>query len=729
MSAIASHDVIAAEVHRKAIENLTNEMAITLLRTSGSPVVVEAMDFSTCLLDTEPEHLGFAAYVTFHLATSLLGTQAIAAIVRSSAEALRPGDGWIVNDVYETGAAHPGDVAVIMPMFHAGEHLGWGFVNMHVLDVGGAGIGGIAPGAHDVFAEGLRLGPIRSIRDGAILPEFEQLFMTNSRAPGPVLNDLRSMIAANNVGNRKLSEIVETSGLDRFRSFCAVNKDLTEQVLRQRIERIPDGVYEAREWDEFDGHDGPDRLLGISARLTVDGSDLRFAFSGAPQIDGFVNGGRGAVWGQIVTAILTTLAYGDLPVNGGLWRPIHIDLGDPGSIVNPTPPAPVSSGHTEAAIRACKLTKDVLSQALSLSDDPVLRGRVGAKAHDGTPVTALFGPNQHGGESVMLYLDNVTGTGGGAQTVGDGQDMYGVTAMTGCGMSDLETHEAADPLLFLWRKVVANSGGPGQYRGGQGLEQAFSIAYADALGGPAWTSCSEVPSSGAGGGYPGGGSSFYLIRRSNVRELLARGLNPLPDRVTGQREFARNKVGHIGYTRNDISVVVSGGGGGVGDPLLRDPALVLADLRAGWITGAHASAAYGVLVDRGGTLDEEGTARRREEIRRKRLGREPERPLKAPPSAGVSVTASASGWTCTSCAAPLGGLAANWREAAVSVQTPITERFAELEMTVRPRSEEPAVVLREYFCPACAAALAVDVVTEDTETLPAPALQDHDAGH
>jgi N-methylhydantoinase B len=715
------YDILAAEVHRKAIEDLTNEMAITLLRTSGSPVVIEASDFSTCLMDTTPEQLGFAAYVAFHFATSLIGTERICELVAESGEEIRPGDGWLVNDAHFGGAAHPGDVAVITPMFYGSEHLGWGFANMHVLDVGGSGIGGIAPGAHDMWSEAVLFPASRIIHDGAVEREWEQFMMANSRAPGPVLNDIRSMIAANNVGNRKLNEIVDTFGLRRHQEFCAINKELTEEVLRNRIDAMPDGVYEAFEWVEFDGHEGADQLLPISMRLTVDGSDLRFVLAGAPQIDGFVNGGKGAVWGQIATAILTTLAYGDIPVNGGMWRPIHIDLGEPGTIVNPIPPAPVSSGHTEAAIRACKLTKDVLSQALALSNDPVLRGRIGAKGHDGTPVTALFGSNQHGGTSVILYLDNVTGIGGGAQAVQDGQDMYGVTAMTGCGMSDVETHEAQDPLLFLWRHVVPNSGGPGTFRGGQGLEQAFSIAYADRMGGPAWTSCAELPASGFGGGFPGAASTFYLIRDANVADLLHAGQLPLPGRVEGKKEATRSKVGHVPYSRNDVSVVVSGGGGGVGDPLLREPEVVADDVAAGWITRDHAVAAYGVQLTDDGELDAEKTAALREDIRRRRIGRDPVKPLTAPASVGVSVRRTVDGgWECASCTEPLGSAGTNWRERAIVVETEIAERYAQLRMNVRPRTEEPKVVMREHYCPSCAAALTVDVVTADTPMVPAP---------
>ncbi len=715
------YDVVAAEIHRKALHNLTNEMAIALRRTSGSPVVVEAMDFSTCLLDTEPEHLGFAAYVLFHFGTSLLGTRLVAEMARRAGE-LRPGDGWIVNDPHDGGAAHQGDVAVIMPMFHRGEHLGWGFVNMHVLDLGGAGLSGIAPGAHDVYAECLRFPAIRMIRNGAIEREWENFITANVRAPGPVLNDLRSMIAANNVGNRKLGEIVDRFGVARYREFCTINKNITEQVLRERIARIPDGIYEAAEWNEWDGHDGPDRLLELRLKMEVCGSDLKFSYTGAPQVDGFVNAGQGAMWGQTATALMTALAYGDLPVNGGLWRPISIDLGAPGTIVNPRAPAPVSDGHAEVGMRACKLTRDVLSQALALSDDPQLRARVAAKAHDGTPVNALFGQNQHGSTSVIPYLDSPTGVGGGAQSVHDGQDIYGASCMTGCGLSDLETHEAADPVLFLWRKVVPNSGGPGQFRGGQSLQQAFSLAYVESMGGPAWNSCAEVPPSGFGGGFPGAGSSYYLVREANLGSLHAAGQLALPERLSGRHEVTHNKVGHMTMQRDDVLVFVSGGGGGLGDPLLRERAAVVADLESGWITAGHARAAYGVIVDANGVLDVAASDAAREALRVARIGATPRRALKAPASVGVAVTLSEDGghWQCGSCQEVLAAGHDNWRAAVVMQERGISERYAELEMNVRGRNEAPAVMMREYYCPLCAAALCVDVVVDGTPVLPVP---------
>src|SRR3954451_3013404 len=212
------YDVIAAEVHRKALQNLTDEMAITLVRTSGSPIVTESKDFSTCLMDTKPEHLGFSSYVLFHVGSSLIGTQVISELVADGD--LRPGDGWVVNDPHTGGAMHQGDVSIIMPTFYGDEHLGWSFANMHVLDVGGVGISGYAPGAHDVWQEGMRFPPVKIIENGAIDEQLENYIAANLRAPGEALNDIRSMIAANNTASRKLHQIVDEYGVERHRELC-----------------------------------------------------------------------------------------------------------------------------------------------------------------------------------------------------------------------------------------------------------------------------------------------------------------------------------------------------------------------------------------------------------------------------------------------------------------------------------------------------------------------------
>ncbi len=331
-----AYDSLATEVHRKAVENIVNEMALTLVRTSGSPAVTDAKDFCTCLLDPDGQQLGLSAYILLHSATAWLNTEAVIARLAAEGEVPRPGDGWLVNDPY-LGAQHQGDVGVVTPMFFDGALVGWAFSNLHVLDIGGMGVSGTAPTAVSVFDEALRFGAVRAIVGGRLDDEWQRYIAANVRTPNPVLNDVRSMIAANNVAQAKLADLLGRVGLERHRRYNAINQRLTEGLLRRRIDAMPDGVYESVEYVEYDAR-GVDELIEIRCTLTVAGSTMHFAFTGDPQVDSYVNGTRGTVYGGVMTHVLTMLAYGDLPFNAGMWRPITIDLGPEGSVVNARPP-------------------------------------------------------------------------------------------------------------------------------------------------------------------------------------------------------------------------------------------------------------------------------------------------------------------------------------------------------------------------------------------------------
>lgn len=708
-----NRESVAIEIHRKALENVTTEMAITLVRTSGSPIVTDAMDFSTCLLDVSGEQLGLSAFILAHSASSWLGTKAVIAGLAESGEEPRPGDGWIVNDPYSGGAMHQGDVGIITPMFYGGELAGWGFANMHLLDVGGSGVSGIAPGARTVYEEGVRFPPLRIIHNGRIDEVWERYIGANVRAPAPVLNDIRSMIAANNTAQKKLESIIKSHGTSRHREYCEINKELSERLLRQRIERIPDGRYEAVEFIEYDGH-GSDDLLEVRGALEVAGGELRFTFSGDPQVDAFVNGTVAAAHGNVMANMLTTLSFGDLPFNAGMWRPITIDVGEPGTVVNATEPAPVSTSHADGGQRIGKVAKSMLVQALSLSDDPTLRSRVAGLASDGCATAGLFGLDERKRPIVMYYMDPGVGIGGPAQSVMDGQDAYGCTMMAGCGMPDVELHEATDPVLFLWRRVAANSGGPGQFRGGQGIDQAYVIAYTDRVAGFLATICAETPPAGFGGGFPAAGSTQFPIRSSEWEALLRAGVHPTDDNLGGERERTRNKDGAVTFFRSDVLRCINGGGSGLGDPLLRPPELVAQDIRDGYVTRGHAQAAYGVVVSPDGKLLDTETEMARRALREERIGVLPSSQQGQPASVGIAVeiqgTSGTAQWTCGYCGSELCRVDEDWRSrGTVKREEDIGARFERLEMQVYERAEPPDVVVRDYFCPRCAGCLATDV--------------------
>jgi N-methylhydantoinase B len=615
------------------------------------------------------------------------------------------------------GSQHQGDVGIVMPLFHRGRHVGWAFSNLHVLDIGGMGVSGSAPAAVSVYDEALRFGAIRIIREGRVDEEWKRYLVQNVRTPGPVLNDIRSMIAANNIAEGKLQVVIDRFGLDRHRDYNEHNKRLTEQLLRRRIEAMPDGRYEAVEYIEFDAK-GTDDLIEVRCTLEVSGSDLRFAFAGDPQVQANVNGTKGSVYGGVMTHVVTMLGYGDLPFNAGIWRPLSFDLGPAGTVVNAVAPAPVSMGHGETGFRCGKAARNVLNQAASLSEDAVLRSRVGGIASDAYAAACLFGHDQAGHPTVLIYMDTITGSGGGAQTVADGQDMYGSCTMAGGGLPDLEVHEATDPVLFLWRRIAQNSGGPGQRRGGQGLDQAYVLLGDSTFAGFTTVNCAQFPPPGCGGGGPPSSALQYPIRATGYNEWTpdAGAMPRAEESVGGRREMIGSKTGHFALVPGDVLRAIGGGGAGLGDPLLRDPEEVATDVRDRYITVEHAEAAYGVVLGADGKVDVDATDRRRGELRTARIGAPPERCAQAPDRAGVSVTVTDNGaerwWRCGYCEAHISPLGTDWREFVASHEVPIAERFEQLGMRVRARNCSPRIEVVEFDCPSCASCLAVDITTD-----------------
>ncbi len=714
------HDRIQTEIHRKAIENIVNEMALTLVRTSGSPIVTDAKDFSTCLLDERGEQLGLGCYVLLHSATSWMNTEAVIEELRRNGRKPRRGDGWIVNDPYTAGAQHQGDVGIVMPTFYGDEHVGWAFSNLHVLDIGGMGVSGVALAARSVYDEALRFGVIQVIRDGQLDEEWKRYIVQNVRTPSPVLNDIRSMIAANNVAETKLAGVIKRFGVDAHWEHNERNKQLTEELLRRRIEALPDGRYEAAEYIELDGG-GSDDLIEVRCALEVEGSDLSFSFSGDPQVQAPINGTRGTACGAVMAHIVTMLGYGDLPFNAGMWAPLTIDIGAPGTVVNAVPPAPVSLGHAESGCRCGKAARNALTQAVSLSADPVLRGRASGAASEAAAVAFVFGIGDNGAPALLAYMDTLQGTGGGAQTVADGQDMYGWVSTAGGGLPDLELHEATDPVLFLWRRITKNSGGPGQHRGGQGIDQAYLLRGGSTLAGFANLACAEFPPPGSGGGFPPSVSLHYPVRGVAYSPDMVNATRPPLDEQTlgGTRETVSKKVANFVFNPGDALHVVCGGGGGLGDPLLRAPELVAEDLRNGYITAEHAQAAYGVIVDRSGNVDFSATEAGRVQRRRERIGGDPVREAAVPETPGLSVAFSrdrgAHHWLCAHCSTEIAPLDHDWRDAVVKRELPISEFFASLGMQVRARERGPKVTITCLYCPSCASCLATDVATDRTK--------------
>ena len=642
------YDPVTAEVIASRVGSIVSEAAITISRTSGSPVVTEVMDFSTALFDAAGEHVGFSGYVVTHIGSSLVGVQSV--MRDFDDDDFHRGDQFICNCPYTAGAIHQGDVGIISPLFHADELVGWAFSNAHVLDIGGMSPGGWAPVAWDRYAEALNFPPMRFVEAGKMRRDWVRFLSNNVRLPGPVMGDIKSLVAANIATQRRLDDLIDKYGLDEYRRYCEINKDLSEAALRERISRIPDGVYDAEDWVEYDGH-GEDKLVRVACELTVTGDELRIDFSGSdPQYDGFGNSGWGATYGVMAAMVMISLAH-DLPMNAGILRPLTVMPGPEGTVLNPTIPAPVSCGHMEGASKGGRSFYDALMQGLQISGDEWLEARTAALGTFAWPGNSWTGMSQFGAYTAFAVMD-CGSCGLGAQSTGDGLDVASYEVVMNCSIPDIETNEELYPMLYLWRQLNAGSGGPGLHRGGNGLDFAWVPWHTDGLVGTLENACAEVPSPGALGGLPPATNRFEVIRGTNVGTLLESGERmPVPaDLEAGESEVTLNHVAGVQLGPGDVFRQITGGGAGWKDPLLRDPAHVEADVRDGYVSGAQARHAYGVVVG-----DPAATEAARAEIRRERLGRAPRTEPAAKLAADrMPVVRADGGFACGYCGESLG---------------------------------------------------------------------------
>ncbi|MGW3469305.1 hydantoinase B/oxoprolinase family protein [Saccharopolyspora sp. NPDC000995] len=689
-------DPVTLEVIRMRLDSIVEEMGIAMIRSSGSPVITEAGDFNTALFDPTGRIYAYSDYVQFHIGSGSVAVQNLVKAIEG--EPLAPGDAFICNDPHTAGASHPPDTNVISPIFHGDELIGWAQSQAHLVDVGGMTPGGFAPGAHDCYAEALRLPPgVKIFERGEPVEWVRRILLNNVRVPALFWNDVRSLVASNNTGIRRLLSTIEEFGIEQFRDYTRLSFELAEQVVRDRIARIPDGTYTAEEWTEHNGH--VDELYRVACTMTKRDDQITFDFTGSSeQTDGFVNCSYGALVGSVATAIVPILAW-DVPFNEGVMTAFDI-FAEPGSIVNPRPPAPISNGHLTTGARVSRVVTKLMNDACRRSDDDTIRDRTQGVWGDSWTGGISAGTTDDGEYFVLFNMDG-GGMGAGAQPDRDGLDCAGMMTQVNNMLPDVEMNEMLYPVLYLWKQLNTESAGHGAHRGGLGLRFAWTLHGAGEVTQTVFAPNAQVVSDGFGGGLPGGGSGHEVWRQTDVARLLADGLVPAPDTLSApDRELLEINQQSVRIRAGDVFVQWIAGGGGYGDPLLRAPQLVAADVRDGYVTGETAQRTYGVIVT-DGTVDEAATRRARTAMRQERLGSTPAQqvPLNSP--AGSSAPRrDGDGWYVPASGARL-GTGEDWRGEARKVTYVAAERLAEYGVRVRPRTEGRRVLIDEFYSPSC----------------------------
>jgi N-methylhydantoinase B len=612
-------DPLTYEVVRHRLWSVTDEMGEALKRMSGSPIVTDANDFDFAISDEVGQEVQVGLYNTM-----LVGAVDLAIYWTLRNRAVNPGiaegDMFLCNDPWVGGGLHQNDVIVFQPVFHEGELFGWTSALAHEPDLGGVGLGSFSPAATDVFSEALPTPPIKVVRDFQLQDDVADAWVRRSRVPMLVGLDLRAKIGANSIGRQRLMSVIKQYGADTVKAVMKRMMADAEHRLRDKLRALPDGTWRASGYQD-QSHAADRGLHKITVAMTKRDDHLTFDFTGTDPQSGVINCTYAGMRGGVVSAVLPILA-GDIPwAAGGLMRCFDL-VTEEGTLNNATYPAAVSRGPIGPAWQTGSLVAECLSQML---DGSVDHERSVQATCCGTWDTAVIaGLDERGPVPVPflnVFMEPMAG-GYGARPGADGMDTGGLFCIPMGRIPDTEMTEYLYPLLTLWRREEPDSGGPGRHRGGVSASMAVTPYGTSVPMGLVLASAgkSVTQNNGLAGGYPGNTGLEVLARNADMASRLARGEIPTDlAEVAGEQEFGANYAeSHL--SPGEVFYMHWQGGGGYGDPLLRDADAVAGDLRELKVSDHGARAVYGVVLV-GGRVDEEATAELRHRMREDRRAR------------------------------------------------------------------------------------------------------------
>jgi N-methylhydantoinase B len=518
-------DPITVEVIGSALSSITEEMGEALVRASYSTNIKERRDCSTALFNAAGDTLCQAEHIPMHLGSFIGMLPHI--LKRHPVAGIQPGDVFCGNDAYEGGGTHLPDIVLAEPIFVGGEIVAWAVNTAHHADFADRGH------AH-IFQEGLRIPPIRLYRAGVLQTDVQELILLNCQVPRERLSDLRAQMAANRLGVERMIALCAKYGRDTVLDAGAALLDYADRKMRAGIAALPDGVY--RFADVYENMEVP-QDLPMTAEITIAGDRMALHFTAPPQVRAGLNMTYTALLATVYYAVKALVDPTILP-NAGLSRPITVTATE-ASVVNCSLPAAVNGRCS-----TCQRVVDLIFGALA----PALPDRVIAATNGANTVALFDGRNPDG--SPWIYLETIGG-GSGARAGKDGLDGVQVH-MTNTSNLPVEALETEYPLTLLRYELVDGSAGAGRFRGGMGLRRVYR-ADADCRLRVDGSRIRTAPW-GLDGGQPGAKASFDFGGSNQV-------------------------LGGVTLRPGQIVELVTSGGGGYGDPALRDPIAAEQDVR------------------------------------------------------------------------------------------------------------------------------------------------------
>ncbi len=551
-------DPILLSVYARTFKSITDEMSISVEKTTRSPILCEAKDFVTGLYDAEGRMLEQTENLPI-LAFSL--APVCKHIIDYFGDDIHDGDVIFHNDVFSMGNQN-NDVAVYKPIFFEGTLVAWSAVKGHQADIGGAVRGGYNPNAVEVWQEALRIPAVKVVEKGRLRKDVWDLIFANIRLD-IVQHDMKAQMGACTVGERRLLALLEKYGLESFEAHKAALFDATRKMMEAEIAKIPNGTYEGDGAVYYDGRfDGSKYTIRV--KIIVEDNRIRFDYGATDaQTDGFVNGTYTSSASATVLTFLQ-MVNPDIPHNEGMVEPIEIDIPE-GTILNAAYPKATTFGN-----HLCPPNADAIIRALA----PVVPDRVTAGWNNLLCSLTTGTDPERGDQYVDIGFMGMKG-GSGAMRGTDGYDHIGmIDASGGVLDQDYEMFEQQTPHQLIKHEYMTDSAGPGQWRGGLGIETEFEIGSDD----------TQLVTFGDGDFEP----AFGLFGGGNGT------LNSItltyPD---GTKAVPKNKDLLTGVPKGTHYHQFAGGGGGYGDPKERDRAKLAQEVRNGVISTQAARDAYG----------------------------------------------------------------------------------------------------------------------------------------
>lgn len=550
-------DPITEELFRNAISAVGDEMVLTIYRTAYSGVLKNIMDFSAALCDGQGRLVAQGLSLPGHLCSIPVALQAV---LKHFGDDIFDGDIFINNDPYD-GGMHLPDIFIFKPLFADGAVIAYAATICHHTDVGGRVPGSNASDSTEIYAEGLRIPPLKLYEAGKPNATLFRMIERNVRLPGRVFGDIRSQLAACEIAARGMADLVARYGADQVRALMIATMDYSERLTRHCLLELPDGEATFTDWIDDDQIDAG-KPIPLVCTIRKYGDTMEVDWTGSsPQVKGAINNTLSYTAAMSFTAVKSVLSI-NMPNNDGVFRPIRI-IAPEGTIVHGKLPA-ACAARGLTGFRGVDCAFGALAQ--------LYPGRVMAASDGGNTGLTIGGYDKD--LNPFIYVDFISGAWGGRPWA-DGLD--GNTCMfANMASFSVEVIEAENPLEVLDYEFVPDTGGPGKFRGGMSQRKTWRMLADEGILQVRADRQTHRPY-----GLQGGGPGAF------GRNILD------PDLATEEKLHSKITMtlrrGQM--FRHDLP-----GAGGYGDALGRDLALVEKDLRDGLVTIEGAARDYGVVA-------------------------------------------------------------------------------------------------------------------------------------